>query len=101
MNPVTLTLATQRLTQLITEDEITRGIREKVGAWSNEAPEYSLRERIGYAVDCPACVSVWAGAAVLGLTYAGAPGRLVVKILAASGAALLADAVRNRITEGT
>lgn len=50
------TAATWRLTRLVTEDEVTRPLREAVSKrWPGS--------RVEYLVNCPACVSVWAGAA--------------------------------------
>lgn len=49
--------ATWRLTKLVTEDEITRPVREAIDArWPGS--------QVSYLVNCPACVSVWAGLAV-------------------------------------
>lgn len=88
MNPVVLALATQRLTQLITEDEIARPAREAVTQWAAPHPEYSVPERVSTLIGCPACVSIWAAAGVL-LASRVAPGRVLVRILAASGASLI------------
>lgn len=50
------TAATWRLTRLVVEDEITRPLREAVSRrWPDSKAEY--------LVNCPYCVSVWAGAA--------------------------------------
>lgn len=51
--------ATARLTRLITEDEITRELRE----WVEDRT--GSESRLTYLVNCPYCVSVWAGAAML------------------------------------
>lgn len=90
-------LATQRLTQLVTEDEITRPIRQKVDAWAGDAPEFSFKERLAYAVECPACTSIWAAGAVAGLSMFGY-GRMLNRILAFSGAALIVNGTVERIT---
>lgn len=50
--------ATQRLTNIITDEEITRPAREWITA---TMPEGS---RLTYLVNCPRCVSVWAGLAI-------------------------------------
>lgn len=50
--------ATTRLTRLIVEDEITRELRE----WVEERT--GSDSKLTYLVNCPYCVSVWAGAAV-------------------------------------
>lgn len=90
-------LATQRLTQLITEDEITRPIREKTNVWAGDAPEFSVKERLAYIVECPACTSIWAAGVVLGLSQFRI-GRILNKILAFSGAALIVNGTVERIT---
>lgn len=59
--------ATARLTQLVVDDEITRDLRDFVAdRWPGSKAEY--------LVNCPVCVSVWAGtlAAVLPLPAASA-----------------------------
>ena len=87
-------LAVWRLTKLVTEDEITRPLREKVVLWSDKGEDDSFRDQLGYLVECRACVSIWASAAVVGLGMMGRPGRLLVQTLAGSAAALvLAGAV--------
>lgn len=48
--------ATRRLTRLVTKDEITAPVRE--WAWKND------RKKLTYLVNCPYCVSVWAGVLV-------------------------------------
>ena len=96
MNPIVELMAVHRLTKLIVEDEITRPAREAVFAWAEGAKEFSLRERIASAIDCPACSSVWAGAAVL-LASRFRIGRPVVGILAISGASLAIDALIRRL----
>lgn len=53
---VVRTAAAWRITKLITEDEIARPLREAVSErWPGS--------RVEYLVNCPACVSVYAGAA--------------------------------------
>lgn len=47
--------AVARITRLVTEDEITRPVREKA---------HQTNPWLGYLVDCPYCISVWAGMAV-------------------------------------
>jgi hypothetical protein len=54
-------LATYRLTRLLTEDELLAPVREYV--WRNHSPEET---KLGYFVTCPWCVSIWAGALVVG-----------------------------------
>jgi hypothetical protein len=55
---ITETLAAYRVTRLITQDEIARPAREAI---SDRVPGSQLE----YLVNCPYCVSVWAGFAVL------------------------------------
>jgi Protein of unknown function (DUF1360) len=52
-------LATYRLTRLITRDEITAPLRDKV--WESRPPESSL---VGYFLTCEWCASIWAGSAL-------------------------------------
>ena len=69
--------AAWRITKLITEDEIARELREGVAArWPDS--------KAAYLVECPACVSVWAGLAVMVLP------RAVTGALAASAGTLAA-----------
>lgn len=96
MNPVVVALATKRLTQLVVDDELTRPVREAIDGWAGNAPEFSFRDRVATLAACSACMSVWAGAGVL-LAGRFALGRLLVRILAASGAALAIDAVVERL----
>ena len=95
-SPFVQVFAAQRLTQLITQDEITRPLRMKVDAWAGDAPEFSVKERAAYMVECPACTSVWAGAVVV-LASRFRVGRVFNWVLALSGAALLTDAVVERV----
>ena len=52
-------LATYRLTRLITTDEISAPIRDKI--WKAHPPEKS---RLGYALTCNWCSSVYAASAL-------------------------------------
>lgn len=52
-------LATYRLTRLITTDEISEPLREKI--WANHPPDTS---RLGYLITCNWCTSVWAASAL-------------------------------------
>jgi hypothetical protein len=52
-------LATYRLTRLITTDEITAPIRDRI--WKTHPPETS---RVGYAITCNWCSSVYAASAL-------------------------------------
>lgn len=91
VGPVVGALAVARLTSLITEDEITEPIRSRVTEWSDRYPEGSVPDRLGYLVSCQRCVSVWAAGGVLVASYFR-PTRPLVRILAASQAALAANA---------
>jgi hypothetical protein len=88
MNPVTLALATARLTTLVTKDEITVGLRDKVDLWAGKKEYAGPRGWANYLVNCQQCVSVWAGALVLGASYVPVA-RPVIRALALSQAALL------------
>lgn len=65
-------LATYRITRLVTEDEIARPFRDFI---NRKLPD----GQIDYLVNCPYCVSVWAALAVLVLP------RWLVRALALSG----------------
>lgn len=79
--------ATARLTRLIVDDEIARPFREWVEATTGADSKFT------YLVNCPYCVSIWAGAAVQTLP------RWVVRALALSGGALAAKWLAE-VTEG-
>jgi hypothetical protein len=96
MNPITLALATQRLTQLVTEDELTRPVREAINSWAAGAEEFSFKDRVATLASCPACISVWAGGAVL-IASRFKVGQPLVRILAGSGVALLLTAAKERL----
>jgi hypothetical protein len=79
---LTDSLATYRISRLITEDEILSDLREWV--WKKHTPEDT---KIGYLITCPYCVSVWAGGAAMLLREASPRGwRLLGGALALSGA---------------
>lgn len=50
-------LAVARITRLVVDDKITEPMRQEV-------IEHSGSESLSYLVQCPYCVSVWAGLAV-------------------------------------
>lgn len=81
--------ATARITRLVVEDEISREFRE----WIED--QLGPESQLTYLVNCPYCVSVWAGAIVQVLP------RWVVYALAMSAGALtvqwLADATEGAI----
>jgi len=81
------TLATYRLTRLLTEDELTEPIRTWV--WKNHSPEDT---KLGYFVTCPWCVSIWAGGAVVAArTLAPRPWALAARALSFSALTGLAS----------
>jgi len=90
--------ATARLTRLVTDDEIARPIRDAVMAWAEKPGAGALRKRAGYLVDCPWCVSIWAGGAVL-LASRFKSGRWLTKAGALSMAAAMLLTVQAKIDE--
>lgn len=83
------TAAAWRITKLVTEDEIARPFREAVARkWPDS--------KVAYLVECPACVSVWAGLA------AAVMPRPLASALASSagtlGAKWLAEVVEERVS---
>jgi len=96
VNPLVAVLATKRLTQLVVEDELTRPVREAIDNWARGSKEFSLRDRVATLASCPACMSVWCGAAILAAAHHPV-GRALSRVLAASGAALLLEAVVGRL----
>jgi hypothetical protein len=96
LNPITLALATQRLTQLITEDELMRPVRESINDWAKGAAEFSFKDRVAVLASCPACMSVWAAAVIL-IASRFRIAQPMVRILAGSAAALLLTAAKDRI----
>lgn len=80
------TLAVYRLTRLVTEDEITRPLRERVARrWPDS--------KLAYFVTCPYCVSVWAGLVV----SSGIVPRRVRWALTLSGATALIEDQNDRL----
>ncbi len=69
---IILTLATWRVTRLMTHDSITRFVREqfmdivKVGrGYRLEKPKTGPRRLLAELFSCPWCASIWAGTCVL------------------------------------
>ena len=58
-----ISLATARITRLVTEDKITEWPRNRILIWLIGRDPESL---VAYLVVCPWCVSFWAGGAVAG-----------------------------------
>ena len=83
---VTQTAATWRITRLITQDEIARPVRAEVHRrWPGS--------KIAYLVECPYCVSVWAGLAVA----SGLVPDVVIRGLAFSAGSLAARWVNEAV----
>lgn len=87
-DPVALTvgaLAVYRVTRLLVDDEVTRPLRERIGALA----VVEQNERLAYLVNCPWCVSPYVAAAWAGLAAAApavaAPLGAVLAWSAASG----------------
>jgi hypothetical protein len=95
---VVMAAATARLTRLVTDDEIARPIRDAVMAWAEKPGAGGLRKRAGYLVDCPWCVSMWAGGAVL-FASRFKSGRWLTKAGALSMAAAMLLTVQAKIDE--
>lgn len=84
----TLILATTRLTTLITQDEISAPLREKVDRAATQDPHSRAATlRLPYLLSCNRCTSVWAAAATL-LLYAHPRTRPIPQLLALSQAAI-------------
>jgi|AntAceMinimDraft_1070359.scaffolds.fasta_scaffold02023_12 hypothetical protein len=82
---ITSALATYRLTRLITTDEITAPIRDRI--WETHPPETS---RLGYLITCDWCSSVYAASALqLSRMIAPRTTTAVEMVLALSAAAAL------------
>lgn len=95
-NPLVLALASRRLTQLVVEDDITRPFRAAVSDWAAGREEFSFRERVDYMLNCGQCASIYAAAAVL-VADRVPGGRVLLRILALSEAALLTEAALKRL----
>lgn len=79
------TLATARLTRLVTEDSITQPLRDRA---------MSSNPLVGELVHCRKCVSVWAAAAVVVASRVSPP---LTRMLALSeGAILIKEFVDGR-----
>ena len=81
---LTRAAATWRLTTLAVEDELTKPLREAVmRRWPGT--------RAAYLMQCPRCVSVWAGAATLLLP------RWVTRVLALSAVTIAVNEARDHL----
>jgi hypothetical protein len=75
-DPVSLTvgaLAVHRLTRLVTDDELTRPLRERAAEWARGDAHRAARPRLGYLLHCPWCVSPYVAAAWAALTVTAPP----------------------------
>lgn len=112
MNPLVTALATARLTQLVVEDAITQSFRDAVQERATDpqgkqvsvgtiqfaaAARRPFWGKVDEAVNCAACISIWAGAAILMTNRLGPVGRFLVRVLALSQAALTVKSVTERI----
>lgn len=90
---VVLTLATARLTRLVTTDAITSSMRVR---WFKRFPPQPTNRRrahpLGILVSCDWCVSVWSAAGVVAATVAfwSVPLPFLTWAAVAEGAALIA-----------
>jgi hypothetical protein len=87
-----MSLATARLTQLVVDDEIAAPVRNQI---MRRTPEKAL-DWVGELIECPACMSVWAGAGILAAEQIPF-GRVLVRVLALSQAALIVKSLIERI----
>lgn len=63
-------LACYRITLLVVADEITAPARQRARTWL----EHAGRDRLGYALTCPWCASVWLAPLVVGSAIAWGDG---------------------------
>jgi hypothetical protein len=114
MNPLVTALATARLTQLVVEDMITQPLRDAIQERATDpqgkqvsvgtiqfaaAARRPFWGKVDEAVNCAACISVWAGAAILAANRLGPVGRFLVRVLALSQAALSIQAVIQKLED--
>jgi hypothetical protein len=95
-----LGLAAARLTRLVVDDEITAPVRDKIYDLRTPGPGRrftSAWDKVDDAVNCHACTSVWAGAAVTVAEHGGPVGRFLVRTLALSQAALAVKALIDKV----
>jgi Protein of unknown function (DUF1360). len=87
-----LGLATHRVTGIIVEDEILRGLRETI--WRHLPPETSL---IGYFFTCTRCVSFWVGLAFfIAFVLLPLPTVVVAVLLSISAIVVIINDFRDR-----
>ncbi len=96
MNPIATTLAIHRTTQLITEDTLTQPIRDAINNWAKGHADGSFRDKVATLSQCPACMSVWVTGGIM-VASRFKVGRVLVRIMAGSGAALLLEAGIKRM----
>ncbi len=83
-------LATKRMTRLMVDDEILSDARDLF--WARYPPD---THKLGYLMTCHACSSVWAAAFVTSRLVPS----YVRNVLALSEAALLLQAVEDKLTD--
>jgi hypothetical protein len=89
-------LATRRITTLVTEDKITEDLRNAV--WRKFPEDVS---KVGYLVGCRKCTSIWAGlAALLLLTLGKGPGQGLLYALALSEVSITTDKLLDSVDTG-
>lgn len=83
---VILGLATYRLTRLITTDNITEPIRERI--WKKYPPHSS---KLGYLITCNWCMSVWVASIVV-------PSAIIISVLVYVYAVFAVSAIAGLLT---
>jgi hypothetical protein len=114
MNPLVTVLAASRLTQLVTDDLLTQPLRDAVeakampaaqvrmspGVLSPQAPPPSrFWAKLDELVNCSACTSVWAAAAIFTAGRLGPVGRFLVRVLAVSQSVLAVQAAIQKLED--
>jgi hypothetical protein len=81
-----LGLATYRLTRLITTDNITEPIRERI--WDRYPPQSS---KLGYLITCDWCSSIWVASIVI-------PSAMIIPVLVYVYAVFAVSAIAGLLT---
>lgn len=81
-----LGLATYRLTRLITTDNITEPIRERI--WDKYPPQST---RLGYLITCDWCSSIWVASIVI-------PSAMIIPVLVYVYAVFAVSAIAGLLT---
>jgi len=87
---VMISLATARLTRLITTDQILSPLRDRV--WKKHPPESS---KIGYLLTCDWCTSIWVSSALVLMSIISTT--LVVAVASILAASLIASVITARL----